>query len=353
MNESAYIIKDVKTIITPWLISAVKNNSCYLITGASGFMARYIIETLMHLNEKHNKNITIYALARNEAQFWAKYSHYQNNQNFTLIHSDVSQLSTSLNKIKFTHIIHAASKASPLFYGKDPIGTYMANTLGTHQLLALADAVKVEKFLYISSSEVYGLTTSSHTSEEDFGFIDPTQVRSCYAESKKMGENMCISWLHQHKVPVVITRPFHTYGPGMDLSDGRVYADFVKNIINKDAITLNSDGLAERAFCYLTDAIHGIFTVLYAGEVGEAYNLGNPNEIYSIKQLAELLQTLYPDRCRKVSFQEGKISNGYIKSTVSHISPNIEKIQQIGWEPKISVAEGFKRTIESYLNDDC
>lgn len=351
MHFNKIISQDIASIADETLVETISAQSCYLITGACGFIATYIIEALLYINEKHPKDILIYALARDEKKFWEKYSHHKDNQYLKLINSDVTKLEPSLESIKFTHIIHAASNASPKFYGKDPVGTFSANTIGTHNLLTLAHKVKVKRFLYISSSEVYGSSQSLQTGESDFGYIDPTNVRSCYAESKKMGENMCISWMHQYNVPVVIVRPFHTYGPGMNLDDGRVYADFVRSIVKKESISLSSDGSAERAFCYLSDAVKGIFRVIYFGVLGEAYNLGNPSESYSIKNLALLLQENHPERCNSVTFNQQSSNPSYIRSNVSRISPNIDKIANIGWQPDVNVIDGFSRTIESYLNE--
>ncbi len=351
MHFNKIISDDIASIANVEFIETIDENSCYLITGACGFIATYIIETLLYINEKQPKNILVYALARDKNKFWKKYKHHKKNKYFKFINSDVTKLEQALESINFTHIIHAASNASPKFYGTDPVGTYAANTIGTHNLLSLAHKIKVKRFIYISSSEVYGSSQSLLTSESDFGYLDPTNVRACYAEGKRMGENMCISWVHQHKVPALIVRPFHTYGPGMHLDDGRVYADFVRSIVNKESIALSSDGLAERAFCYLSDAIKGIFQVLNFGVLGEAYNLGNPNETYSIKDLALLLQKSYPKRCNTVTLKNQEPNSSYISSSVSRISPNIEKIANIGWQPNINITDGFSRTIESYLNE--
>jgi nucleoside-diphosphate-sugar epimerase len=332
-------------------VDNIADNSKILITGASGFIATYIIEVLVCIAKKYNSNITIYALARDPGNFWLKYKHHRDNEKLVFINQDVNQLSAELDKIAFTDIIHAASKASPIYYGKDPVGTLSANTIGTNNLLALAHKVKANKFTFISSSEVYGNSDEYLISENSYGYIDPTNIRSCYAESKRMGENMCVSWMHQFNVPIVIIRPFHTYGPGMNLNDGRVYADFVKCIVDKENISLNSDGSAERAFCYLADAVKGILTAHYQGKPGEAYNLGNPEETYSIKQLATLLQRLYPQRCKEVRFNSLENTEGYIASTVNRVTPCIKKISNIGWIPTTSVTEGFERTIESYINE--
>jgi UDP-glucuronate decarboxylase len=232
----------------------------------------------------------------------------------------------------------------------DPVGTLNANVLGTINLIKLAQHHKVESFLYFSSGEVYGEVKAEDVpiKEDTFGYINPALVRSCYGESKRMGENICVSYFTQYGVNAKMVRPFHTYGPGMLLDDGRVFADFVSNIVNKQNIVLNSDGSARRAFCYLTDATIGFLTILLNGENGEAYNMGNPHEEYSILELAKILVNAYPEFKLEVTLNT-TTNTDYLKSTITRNSPNIEKLKKLNWNPTVTVEEGFKRTISSFL----
>ena len=252
---------------------------------------------------------------------------------------------------KIDYIIHAASQASPKYYGVDPVGTLSANILGTYHLLELAKLSKVENFLYFSSGEVYGEVTADKIplNENNYGYLDPVSVRSCYAESKRMGENMCISYAHQHQLHVTIVRPFHIYGPGMSLNDGRVYADFVADIFHNRDITLFGTGTAVRSFCYLTDATLGFFTVLLDGEASQAYNVGNPDDCLSVMELAKRLQSLFSDKKLKIIQKTRDSSSTYLESKISVNVPDIKKIQTLGWFPKVSIEEGFSRTIRSFL----
>ncbi|KAA6336830.1 GDP-6-deoxy-D-mannose reductase [termite gut metagenome] len=160
----------------------------------------------------------------------------------------------------------------------------------------------IVSFLYFSSGEVYGKVNDSiaTVSETDYGYLDPMNVRSCYGESKRMGENICISYMHQYGIPVKVVRPAHTYGPGMDLNDGRVFADFVRDVAHNNNIVMHSDGSNSRAFCYLSDATIAFFIVLLYGTNGEAYNVANPLCEITIIELAEKLVKLFPDKKLKV-----------------------------------------------------
>lgn len=323
-------------------------NKTILISGANGFLASYLVYFFLFLNEKQKIDCKVIGISRNKEKATSRFGQLLNRSDFEIIIGDVSRPISVDKKVDF--IIHAASQASPKYYGVDPVGTLNANVLGTNNMLELARSNKVESFLFFSSSEVYGAVPSEKvpTKENEYGYIDIANVRACYAEGKRLGETMCVSWLHQFAVPIKIVRPFHTYGPGMDLNDGRVYADFISDVVNNRDIVMKSDGSAKRAFCYLRDATEGFIRILLDGQNGEAYNLGNPNEEISIIDLAEKLTTLFPEKKLKVQRQK-QSDQGYIASVVNRNSPDIGKIMKLGWNPAVSIEEGFKKTIGSYL----
>ena len=162
-----------------------------------------------------------------------------------------------------------------------------------------------------------------------------------------MGETMCVSWLHQYGVPAKIVRPFHTYGPGINLDDGRVFADFISDIVNNRNIVMKSDGKAIRSFCYIADATVGFFTILLKGENGQAYNLSNNLAEVSILELANLLVKTFPEKNLTVERKDNGNSE-YLKSEINKCSPDVSKIKGLGWQPKYSLEEGFKRAVESF-----
>ena len=349
LNVHPIILKDLQTIIKSDLPWEKLYGKTVLITGANGFLPAYMVQTLLLLNENigTDKLIKVIGLVRNIEKAKKKFESILDNNIFSLIVADITMPIVINEKIDF--IIHAASQASPKYYGTDPVGTLSANTIGTFNLLNLAVENYVEKFLYFSSSEVYGTVANSNSIDENsYGLIDPTQVRSCYAESKRMGETMCVSFSSQYKVPVNTVRPFHTYGPGLSFDDGRVFADFVANIVRGEDIVMNSDGSSVRSFCYLADATVGFFTVLLKGENSASYNVGNPKESVSIAELADLLVDIYPDKKLRAIFNKVE-KEGYLKSNVSKVCPSIEKLISLGWEPNTNLKDGFKRTIDSFI----
>lgn len=319
-----------------------------LITGANGALPAYMVESILYLNNNvFEKKATIFALARNQVKARERFERYKNDEHLKFIFQDVCE-KIILNE-DLDYIIHAASQASPKYYGQDPVGTLLPNVLGTYNLLELARQKNVKGFLFFSAGAVYGNIdkNDSLTAEGNFGSLNPLTIESCYSESKRMGENMCIAWFSQYKVPIKIIRPFHTYGPGIALDDGRVFADFCKNIINNEDIVMNSDGGAKRSFCYLADAVIGFFTVLLKGKVGEAYNIAGDKEI-SILELAKILVNLFPDKKLKILCKQNK-KKGYLKTNVSSYAPDTTKIKKLGWKPRYTIQAGFKRTLNNYL----
>ena len=350
MNCAVHLIvtDDIANILNQDLPWAELNGATVLISGASGFLPAYLVETLAAMNAR-GASIRIIALVRNLEKAQARLGHLLS-AGVEIILQDVSQpLRQDLPQADF--IIHAASQASPRFYGTDPVGTLEANSIGTQQLLRHAHLSASRAFLFFSSGDVYGIPSddSRRLTEVDFGYLDPASVRACYAESKRIGETMCVAWHHQFGVPARIVRPFHTYGPGMALDDGRVFADFVADVVAGRDIVLKSDGLAMRPFCYIADATLGFLTVLLKGENAQAYNVANPDTEISMRDLAHTVAGLLPERGLGVRFDTLAANTGYLKSPVARSCPSIDKIGQLGWMPQTGIADGFKRTIQSFL----
>ena len=324
-------------------------NKTVLISGANGFLPSYMVEVLLYLNElRAERQTNVIGLNRSFDKASLRFAHYQGRHDFEVIVQDVCEPVVTDHKIDF--VIHAASQASPKHFGGDPVGTMLANLLGTQNLLRLAKDKGAEGFLFLSSGEVYGEVDQQKvpTKETDYGYLDPMAVRSCYAESKRAAETLCMAWLQQYGVPARIVRPFHTYGPGMNLDDGRVHADFVADIVNDRDLTLHSDGSAVRTFCYIADATRAFFTVLLCGEAGEAYNVGNETAKLTIRQLAETLVKLIPEKGLRV-VEKPRTESKYIPSTAVLSVPDTAKLRNLGWEPRFSAEEGFRRTIESFV----
>lgn len=341
------ILNDIKEIISSPIIDWNRfDKKTVLITGANGMLPSYMVYTLMSLKEQNRLDVKVIAQVRNKNKAEEIFKDYLRNTSFELLIQDVTMPYSPFNNVDFA--IHAASQASPKFYASDPVGTLMANIEGTINVLKLANENKCESVLFFSSAEVYGKAEVENISESDYGYLDPTNVRSCYAESKRMGEQLCCAWNSQYGTHCKSVRPFHTFGPNMSLDDGRVFADFVKNIVNGENIVLKSRGEAKRAFCYVTDATVAFFKILLDGEDGMSYNMGNPEQEISIRELAQKLIGMYPEKGLQL-ITEINETDKVRHSAVKSVLPNIDKLKQLGWKPSIPVDEGFKRVIMSKI----
>lgn len=351
MARHSIIEEDLKRIISAPVDWERLFGKSVLISGANGFLPAYMLETLLYLNDVHKARIRVTGMVRNLERAMRRLGHLTNRSDLTLVVQDVRDPLNSSEHSEF--VIHAASQASPKYYATDPVGTFESNVLGTQRMLRLANHPRCEGFLFFSSGDVYGqpMYLSVPVTETSYGPLDPLNIRSCYAEGKRAGETLCVCWHSQFGIPVKIVRISHTYGPGMALDDGRVFADFVADIVSRRNIVLKSDGSARRAFCYLADATIAYFTVLLKGKNGDAYNVGSDTET-SVLQLAEILCNMFPERNCKVIRKERTADDPYLPSPVIGGRLDISKVRALGWEPTTSVQDGFRRTVLSYEQPD-
>ena len=348
------IAEDIQSIIKSSIVNWKRfENKNVLVTGANGMLPSYMVLTLLHLNEDKNLNINIYALARNENKLHSVFDEYWNNVHFHPIVQDVCEQLP--NKLQFDFIIHAASQASSKYFASDPVGTLKANTVGTINTLDAAAKSNSEGYLYFSSGSVYGELDDETVcmSENQYGKMNPLSVRNCYATSKQLGENACVSYHHQYGLPTKIVRIFHTMGPLMQLSDSRIFSDLCKNVINNENIVLRSDGSAKRAFCYVADAVIAYFKVLLDGESATAYNVGGDlkNEV-SMKELAEIIVKLFPEKGLKIEYaiNEKDLVYSKMRSTVKEKYPSLDRIKSLGWNLMYDVPTMFRRAVEGLEN---
>lgn len=224
----------------------------------------------------------------------------------------------------------------------------MQMLFGTNNVLELTKKNNIKGFLLFSSSAVYGEENTEEVVTEDYcGCINPLTQYACYSEGKRAAETMCYSWYRQYGVPVKIIRIFHTFGPGMDLNDGRMYVELVKSVVNGDNIVLTSKGEAKRYLCYISDAVRAYFRILLLGSSGEAYNVANDEGYISVKEVSKMVANIYPEKHISVIYNLSEQNN--ISSKVKDMKVDVQKVRNLGWKPKVSVEEAFKRTIDSYI----
>jgi UDP-glucuronate decarboxylase len=326
----------------PW--KKLKNKK-FLITGGTGFIVSYLIKMLFLINEKKKLNITIDCTTRSINKTKILYGK-KFTKNFLKIHK-ISLFNKIDIKGRFNYVIHAASLASPKYFKNNPIDVILPNIVGTINLLKFSEKKKLDKFVFFSSTGVNGFLDDKirPISEDVYGALDPTLIENSYLESKRMGENLCYAWFSQKNVPIQIVRPAITYGPGVQLNDGRSYADFISSVVNNKDIELFSDGSALRNYCYISDFFSGLMIMLLKGKIGGTYNIANEEEI-SIKKLANLIvNKFFKKKKLKVIY---KSNNNIIRVKYNRTTVSTKKLRSLGWRILTSLEDGFKRTIKTY-----
>lgn len=334
---------DLSELISQDIVWNKLKNKSILITGATGMLASYIGFTLLHLNKHLNLNISIILLARSQQKISNIYG--DTLPNTTVLLQDITE-AINLKK-PIDYIFHAAGAANPYNIINDPIGIILANTIGTKNVLDLALNSNTSNIVFASTREIYGeVKEKLIIKEDDMGSLDPLNPRNCYPESKRLAESMLLAYNKQFSVNFNSLRIAHTYGPGMQVeNDGRVLSDFLNDAINNRDIKMNSTGEAERSFCYITDAVSGIFRVMLAGKPSHAYNLANEQEPIRLIDLANKIQTLAGNN-KSVQINLADNSAGY--TNYKRTSLCTKKIQSLNWQATISLEDGLNRTLKFF-----
>ena len=338
--------EDIKNIIEE-MPDKICDNCTFLITGANGFLASYMVDTLMYMKKTVRiRNCSVIALCRNKEKAETAFREWIGDNGFKIIINSVEKKIEIDEKIDY--IIHAAGNSATRSHRSDPVGLIEANAIGTYNLLELAKSKNVKSFLFFSSGAVYGETEECELRENKIYNLDYSNIRNAYGCSKRMGEAISIYFWKQYNVPIKIVRISHTYGNGIDIDDGHVYSDFTKSIILNKNLEIKGTGKDARPFCYISDAIIAFWLILLKGENGETYNMANAKENWTIEELANILvDFVFKDRNLKVMYSDKSHDIKVNKKNV-----NTDKLESLGWNPSVSVKEGFKRLVESLENDN-
>tara|TARA_Y100000310_G_scaffold82715_1_gene79317 strand:- start:24207 stop:25280 length:1074 start_codon:yes stop_codon:yes gene_type:complete len=337
------IEEDIKTIGESLKQYAPQlSGTTLLLTGGAGFLGKYIVGTLNYLNanvlQKPCKVIILdnFIVGLQDA--------LKDNEHIKVIKHDVSEVYKTEEHIDY--ILHAASIGSPVFYMKHPIETLDSGTLGTKHMLELAKEKHVKSLLLFSSSEVYGDPDPKFvpTPETYFGNVSCTGPRACYDEAKRVGEAYAVNYHQIHHVPAKILRPFNVFGPGMRLDDRRVVPNLVLAAMKGEKLPVYGGGNRTRTFCYVTDAITGIFQVLFSQYNGEPFNIGNDANELTMENLAKIIVELFENKV-ELNHIAGP-NDAYDKADPERRCPDLKKIKTfVGYEPKVDNIIGLKRFI--------
>lgn len=309
------------------------DNNRILVTGGAGFLGSHLCDRLL---EKGND---ILCLDNFYTGSKANISHLFHDPRFELMRHDV----TFPLYVEVDQIFNLACPASPIHYQFDPVQTTKTSVHGAINMLGLAKRVKA-KILQASTSEVYGDPEVHPQIEEYWGRVNPVGLRSCYDEGKRCAETLFMDYWRQHRLRIKIVRIFNTYGPRMHPNDGRVISNFVVQALKGEDITIYGDGQQSRSFCYVDDLIEALIRMMETNEefIGPV-NVGNPCE-FTMLELAELVLRLTASRSRLV-FKP--LPTDDPRQRQPDISLAFDKL---GWEPRVPLEDGLKKTIDYFRN---
>jgi dTDP-glucose 4,6-dehydratase len=300
-----------------------------LVTGAAGFLGSHLCDRLLALEH------TVVGMDNLITGNPANLAHLEGHPGFRLVRQDVTTFIDVPGAVD--GVLHFASPASPIDYLEYPIPTLKVGALGTHNTLGLAKA-KRARFLLASTSEVYGDPLVHPQPETYWGNVNPVGPRGVYDEAKRFAEAITMAYHRYHGLDTRIVRIFNTYGPRMRPKDGRVVSNFISQALRGEPLTIYGDGSQTRSFCYVDDLIEGIVRMFERG-ADEPTNLGNPHE-FTVRQLAERVLALTGSRSPLVE-RPLPVDDPRVRR------PDITRARAtLDWEPRVSLDEGLRRTIE-------
>lgn len=305
-----------------------------LVTGGAGFLGAHLCRRLVHQGHEVICLDNFFTSSRNNI------SDLLEMPNFELVRHDV----TEPYVCEVDQIYNLACPASPVHYQFNPVKTLKTSVLGAHNLLGLAKRTGA-RILQASTSEVYGDPDRSPQTEEYWGNVNPIGVRSCYDEGKRCAETLFFDYHRQNGVDIRVVRIFNTYGPGMHPYDGRVVSNFIMQALNNEDITVYGEGQQTRSFCFVDDLLDAMVAMMNQEQEIGPINTGNPNE-FTIMELAETVIRL----CNSKS----KIKKLPLPADdPKQRRPDITKARAVlGWEPKVQLEEGLRKTIDFFQNID-
>ncbi len=321
-------------------------NSSILITGAGGLIGSAIADFLLYINSRSNFNCKVYLAGRSKNRIENRFKIYTNQSDYYFLKYDANKPIGFAEQVEY--VIHTANNATPKLYVDKPVDTMMGIYIGTANILNYAVINKVNRVLYISSSEVYGTRNSNQPYVEDeYGFVDILNCRACYPSAKRSAETLCAAFAAEYNLDFVIARPGHVYGPTMTDQDNRASSQFPRDVLAGKNIIMKSNGAQLRSYCYIMDCISAIFTILLNGNKGEAYNISNPDSICTIRELAELIADYAG---QEVQFENPSDKEKASYNLMDNSSLDSNKLESLGWSGAFSIHDGIRSMMDIMMN---
>lgn len=332
--------EDFTRILSEYDFSELKDKSIF-ITGATGLIGSQLLRFLHYLNQNYGYKMELYALVRDKEKVVKFFGNELMDNSIHFVYGDV--LSLPQIDAGIDYIIHGASITASKQFIEKAVETIDIAVNGTLNLLRFAKEKKVTSFVYLSSMEAFGVTDGEGVvREEDLGYIDISNPRSSYMESKRMCENLCVCFALEYGLNTKCIRLTQTLGAGIDYNDTRVAAYFARSVLEGSDIVLKTEGKTKRPILYSADAITAILTVLLKGKFGNIYTAANPQTFATIRETAEMVA--------------GKIAEGKIKVVFDidvpaeyapnlNLNLNVDKLCSLGWKPVVGLEDSYRRLI--------
>ncbi len=351
----SYLSEDIE-VIKGSIDDAALSGKNILITGTTGLIGSIIAKSIIAYNLDHpEKRVNVYAMARSESKVLSVYHAYFQSVKEAEemgIHFLLQDICTPIRiSEKCDYIIHTANPTVSKYFMSNPVEVMDSIYTGTKNILEYAKKMGTEGMVYLSSMEVFGsVNTDDRIRENELGYLDISNIRSCYSEGKRLVECMCKSYSEEYGVPVRVARLAQTFGAGVLPTENRVFAQFARSAVNGEDIVLHTTGESVGNYCYTTDAIRAIFMLLTHGTSGEAYTVVNEEMTMQIRDMAKLVIDAFSDgRCKLVfDIPESNVF-GYAPQTKMKLSG--EKLRNLGWQPKVGMLEAYKRMIPDLMGD--
>lgn len=332
--------EDFTRIVSEYDFSALKGKSIF-ITGATGLIGSQLLQFLHYLNQRYSYEMELHALVRDKEKVMKVFGNEFVGNAIQFMYGDVLALPQIDAGIDY--IIHGASITASKQFIEKAVETIDIAVNGTLNLLRFAKEKKVTSFVYLSSMEAFGVTDGEGVvREENLGYIDISNPRSSYMESKRMCENLCVCFAHEYGLDTKSIRLTQTLGAGIAYNDTRVAAYFARSVLEGTDIVLKTEGKTKRPILYSADAITAILTVLLKGKFGNIYTAANPQTFATIRETAEMVA--------------GKIAEGKIKVVFDidvpaeyapnlNLNLNVDKLCSLGWKPVVKLEDSYRRMI--------
>lgn len=310
-----------------------------LVTGGNGLIASTLVEELLDVNKEKQLGMNVYVLCRTKEKAERRFENRLEDHAFHLLIQDVC---APLDfDIDFRYIVHAASSAHPGAFNTSPVDVMKANFLGTLNLLEYAVRYKDTRFIFVSSSEVYGENEAEVElfSEDINGSVDYTKFRSCYPESKRASETLCMSFKKQYGADVIIVRPAYIYGKNILDSNTRADVYFLRQVMDKKDIVMYSKGTQVRSYCYVDDCVAGMLYAALLGTSGEVYNIGDESCVITLWDYAQKLADIGGVKLR---YEPETMPAGTVFLKTTRCILDTTKLRTLGWAPLYSLEDGIR-----------